>query len=124
MNIGKRIAYFRKERKYSVNGLAMRSGVSQSYVRELELGHYENPTIEVLESLCGALGISLSEFFDEHKDLRTTNDSLIEEIALLNPAQREQLRQFLHILRTQPYEEPTTKDVKKESMIVKRHTHQ
>ena len=124
MNIGKRIAYFRKERKYSVNGLAMRSGVSQSYVRDLELGHYENPTIEVLESLCGALGISLSEFFDEHKDLRTTNDSLIEEIALLNPAQREQLRQFLHILRTQPYEEPTTKDVKKESMIVKRHTHQ
>ena len=51
MNIGERIAYFRKERKYSVNGLAMRSGVSQSYVRELELGHYENPTIEVLESL-------------------------------------------------------------------------
>jgi len=118
MNIGKRIAYFRKERKYSVNGLAMRSGVSQSYVRELELGHYENPTIEVLESLCGALGISLSEFFDEHKDLRTTNDSLIEEIALLNPAQREQLRQFLHILRTQPYEEAPGKDAKKESMIV------
>jgi len=122
MNIGERIAYFRKERKYSVNGLAMRSGVSQSYVRELELGHYENPTIEVLESLCGALGISLSEFFDEHKDLRTTSDNLIEEIELLNPAQRDLLRQFLHVLRTQPYEEPTTKDTTKESMIVKRHT--
>ena len=122
MNIGERIAYFRKERKYSVNGLAMRSGVSQSYVRELELGQYDNPTIEVLESLCGALGISLSEFFDEHKDLRTTSDNLIEEIELLNPAQRDLLRQFLHILRTQPHEEPTTKDTTKESMIVKRHT--
>lgn len=122
MNIGERISYFRKERKYSVNGLAMRSGVSQSYVRELELGHYENPTIEVLESLCGALGISLSEFFDEHKDLRTTNDSLIEEIELLNPAQRDLLRQFLHILRTQPYDELASKTQKKESMIVKRHT--
>lgn len=109
MNIGERIAYFRKERKYSVNGLAMRSGVSQSYVRELELGHYENPTIEVLEALCGALGISLSEFFDEHKDLRTTSDNLIEEIELLNPAQRDLLRQFLHILRTQPYDESSTK---------------
>ena len=112
MNIGERISYFRKERKYSVNGLAMRSGVSQSYVRELELGHYENPTIEVIESICGALGISLSEFFDEHKDIHTTNDNLIEEIELLNPAQRDLLRQFLHILRTQPYEVITTKDKK------------
>lgn len=115
MNIGERISYFRKERKYSVNGLAMRSGVSQSYVRELELGHYENPTIEVLESLCGALGISLSEFFDDHKDLRTTNDSLIEEIELSNPAQRDLLRQFLHILRTQPYDESASKTPKKKT---------
>ena len=103
MNIRERISYFHKERKYSVNGLAMRSGVSQSYVCELELGHYENPTIEVIESICGALGISLSKFFDEHKDIRTTNDNLIKEIELLNPAQRDSLRQFLHLLRTHPY---------------------
>lgn len=91
---------------------------------QLELGHYGNPTLEVLESICGALGISLSEFFDDQKDVRNSNDSLIEEIKYMNPEQREQLRQFLHIIRTQPYNESeTTTEAPNEcshDMIVKR----
>lgn len=103
ITIGERIAYFRRERKLTVNGLAMRSGVSQSYVRELEKGSYENPSLDVIEAICGALGVSLSEFFDEEKDLLDMNSELLEEIKYLCPEQREQLREFLKVLRTKSY---------------------
>lgn len=116
--IGERITELRTARKYTVNHLAMLSGVSQSYLREMELGHYSNPSLDVLEAISGALGVSLAELFDEHKELSDTDDSLLEEIELLNAQQREQLRQFLKILRTQPYNQPDTK--KDDSMVVKR----
>lgn len=103
ITIGERIAYFRKGRNLTVNGLAMKSGVSQSYVREIEKGAYENPSLDVIEAICGALDVSLSEFFDEDKDLRDVNSSLLEEIKYLCPEQREQLRVFLKMLRTQPF---------------------
>lgn len=108
INIGKRIAYFRTSRGFSVNYLANQAGISQSYLREIEMGHYDNPSVDVLDAICGSLGISLSEFFDDQKDVRNSNDSLIEEIKYMNPEQREQLRQFLHIIRTQPYNESET----------------
>ena len=64
MNIGKRITFFRTAKNYSVNKLATLSGISQSYLRDIELGN-KNPTIEILSYICEALNISLREFFDE-----------------------------------------------------------
>lgn len=43
INIGKRISNLRTSKGYSVNYLANQAGVSQSYLREIEMGHYENP---------------------------------------------------------------------------------
>ena len=63
MDIGKRISFFREAKGYSVNKLATLSGISQSYLRDVELGK-KNPTVEILSYLCGALDISLQEFFD------------------------------------------------------------
>ncbi len=99
INIGERIAYFRKSRGFSVNHLANKAGVSQSYLREIELGHYANPSVDILEALCDALGISLTEFFDTHSSLRNTEDLLLNEIAQLSSEQRELLRMFLHSIR-------------------------
>ena len=47
MNVGKRITFFRTAENYSVNKLATLSGISQSYLRDIELGN-KNPTIEIL----------------------------------------------------------------------------
>ena len=47
MNVGKRITFFRTAKNYSVNKLATLSGISQSYLRDIELGN-KNPTIEIL----------------------------------------------------------------------------
>ncbi len=99
INIGKRISNLRTSKGYSVNYLANQAGVSQSYLREIEMGHYENPSIDILDALCGALGISLKEFFDVHTELQDSADLLLDEIAQLTPTQRDNLRLFLKSVR-------------------------
>lgn len=99
INIGKRISNLRTSKGYSVNYLANQAGVSQSYLREIEMGHYENPSIDILDALCGALGISLKEFFDVHTELQDNADLLLDEIAQLTPTQRDNLRLFLKSVR-------------------------
>ncbi len=89
MEIGKRIAFFRSNRGYTVNKLANLSGVSQSYLREIELGN-KNPTVALLSVLCDTLGVTLKEFFDDQPD-----DPLISEIYQLSPQQRKALGDFL-----------------------------
>lgn len=95
INIGKRIAYFRTSKGFTVNYLANISGISQSYLREIEMGRYSNPSADVLDVLCNTLGISLKEFFDTDTELQDMNDSLLKEIAQLTPEQRDLLRLFL-----------------------------
>ena len=99
INIGERITYFRNARGYTVNYLANQSGISQSYLRELEMGTYKNPSVDILSNLCDILGISLSEFFNTEQ-LQEIDQSLLAEIKQLSPVQREQLRQFLITMHT------------------------
>ena len=89
MEVGKRIAFFRTGKGYSVNKLANLSGVSQSYLREIELGN-KNPTVEFLSVLCNTLGVSLKEFFDDQPA-----DPLVSKIYQLTPKQRQALGDFL-----------------------------
>ena len=87
MEIGKRLAYFRKGKGYSVNKLANLSGVAQSYLREVELGN-RNPTVEFLSIVCDTMGVSLRDFFDEQP----------AKIHRLTPRQRRALGDFLDTL--------------------------
>lgn len=97
MDIGKRIAYFRTKKGYSVNKLANLAGISQSYLRDIELEN-KNPTVEILSYLCDALGISLRDFFDDNTSANFTNDPLIERIYHLSPKQRKALLEFLNTI--------------------------
>lgn len=65
MNVGERIKELREKRGLTVNKLANLAGISQSYLRDVELGN-KNPTVETLSYFCDALGISLKEFFSEN----------------------------------------------------------
>ena len=85
MNVGKRITFFRTAKNYSVNKLATLSGISQSYLRDIELGN-KNPTIEILSYICEALNISLREFFDEQTNGQFCDDPLIAKVYRLTPS--------------------------------------
>ena len=90
MNIGARIAYFRKKKNITVNKLANLSGVSQSYLRDLELGK-KQPTVEYLSYICDALEISLKRFFSDDEG----DCEIMRLIDMLNDNQRECLTEFL-----------------------------
>lgn len=94
MKIGERVTFFRQSKGYSVNKLANLSGVSQSYLREIELGK-RNPTVEFLSLLCDSLGITLKEFFDDQPA-----DPIIDKIYQLTPKQRKALGAFLDTINT------------------------
>lgn len=95
IDIGQRIKYFRTAKKFSVNKLANLAGISQSYLRELELGKYDNPSIDTITWITDALGISLVEFFDESHMEQLKEDPLLEQICHLSPKQRKALEFFL-----------------------------
>jgi len=60
--LGKRVAYLRKERHLTQLALSLESGLSKSYISDLERGQ-RNPTVEVLLRLVKALGVTLEELF-------------------------------------------------------------
>lgn len=97
MDIGTRITFFRESKGYSVNKLATLSGISQSYLRDVELGK-KNPTVEIISYLCDALNISLKEFFDTETEETFFEDPLIKQIYRLTPNQRKALTSFLETI--------------------------
>lgn len=97
MEIASLITYYRTERGLSVNKLANMAGISQSYLRDVELGK-KVPTITTLSYICDALNISLAEFFATYCQQEAGVDSLMNEIYRLNPKQRKLLEDFLHSL--------------------------
>lgn len=97
MEISKRITHFRALKGYSVNKLANFSGISQSYLREVELGN-KNPTVEILSLLCDTLDISLKDFFDEQISDSFFSNPLIAKIYRLSPEQRKALLRFLETI--------------------------
>ena len=97
MDISARIKFFREQKGYTVNRLANIAGISQSYLRSVELGQ-KNPTVETLSEICWALDISLKDFFDDDTLASLQKDELLREIYRLTPKQRQNLANFLKSL--------------------------
>lgn len=89
-DVGARIKELRSERGLTVNGLANRAGISQSFLRDIELGN-KKPTVEYLEYICEALRISLVDFFDVTDD----SDKIIRLLSKMTQSQKSALIEFL-----------------------------
>lgn len=92
MDVGKRIIYLREKKNYTTNKLANLAGISQSHLREIELGK-RSPTIETLSYFCDALGIDLAEFFDDDSKI---NPFLIVSLKQLSDEQQQSLAEILN----------------------------
>lgn len=91
MDVGNRIKELRENKNITVNKLATISGVSQSYLRDIESGN-KKPTVDYPEYICYGLGISLSEFF---KTDENENDDFLSTISKLTENQKSLLQQFI-----------------------------
>ena len=96
MNVGKRIKELREKKGFTVNKLANLAGISQSYLRDVELGN-KNPTVETLSYFCDALGVSLKDFFDDTDN--EINVFLKSELARLTEEQQLKLAEFIRTLK-------------------------
>ena len=80
MNVINKIEQLRKERNWSVNYLANEALLTQSTLSSMFLRNTP-PKLEVLQCLCNAFNISLSQFFLEDENMEVVTP---EEKKLLN----------------------------------------
>ena len=97
MEIGKRIAALRETKGWTTNRLANQCGLSQSFLRSVELGE-KGISVESLSLLCDALGVSLKQFFDQPSGQDTERGALLRQVDRLTPIQRQALSVFLGTL--------------------------
>ena len=83
MEVGARIKQLREMKGYSINKLANNAGVSQSYLRDIELGS-KNPTVAFISLLCDQLEISLKDFFNDTEETPFENEPLLQRIYQMN----------------------------------------
>lgn len=62
-NTGKRLSSLRISHGLTMNKLSRLSGVSQSFISNIEAGT-KNPTIDTIDRLATAMGITLYDFFN------------------------------------------------------------
>ncbi|WP_054941692.1 helix-turn-helix domain-containing protein [Paenibacillus ihuae] len=97
--IGVRIRSLRKEKGWSQEELAERAGLHFTYIGKIERSEHK-VTIESLEKVTRALGISLEEFFHLIQPIRegTFNDTLTKILnSLLNRSIDDQ-KKALHLI--------------------------
>ncbi len=93
MNVLNRIDELRTERGWSINNLAMEAMLTQSTLNNLYSRKTE-PKLSTLRAICGAFGITLSEFFAEEK-FDDENDELIRRIRSLSKEEKSALLTLL-----------------------------
>lgn len=97
MDVIEKIKKLRKEKGWSVNYLANEAMLTQSTIQSM-LKRNTPPKIEILESICDALGVTLSEFFAESGKPVTLTDDEIELISFyrkLPKSKKQSLKDFL-----------------------------
>lgn len=90
MYIGYRLQKLRKKRKLTQKALAEMTGISRSYLSDIEHNRY-NPSFDTIEALATALKLDLKSFFD---------DSLLEEDYILPPLCEDEEEEFKELCET------------------------
>lgn len=94
MEVLEKIERLRKEKGWSINYLAMESGLTQSTLNNLYSRNTE-PKISTLRAICGAFGISLSEFFKQEEK----EEELIRRVKTLSQENKQALLQIVKNLK-------------------------
>lgn len=96
MDVSNRIIQLREVRGLSTNKLANKAGISQSHLRDIEMGK-KNPTIEVLSYICEALGVSIKVFFTtEDEQIHPFLQSALDK---LNLEEQIKLAEFINQIK-------------------------
>ncbi len=76
MTLGEKIIHLKNRKGWSSGQLSQESGVSRGYLWQLETGGKDRPSLDVLERLAKALGVSIAEFAEEDAAPQTPSRQL------------------------------------------------
>ena len=96
MDVSQRIVELRTKKNLTTNKLANIAGISQSYLREIELGN-KNPTVEILYYICEALGVTLEVFFAEKP--QSIEPALLSALGNLSELEQLKLADFINEIK-------------------------
>ena len=107
MELGQKIKQFREETGLSLNGLAEKSGISKSYLSQLENGTSKQPSAAILLKIASALGITIADLLDQpvrvyeedfkDEDIPDILREFINERGEALKIQREDVRMLMNI---------------------------
>ena len=100
MDVGNRIKQLREAKGWTTNRLANRCGISQSFLRAVELGE-KGISVENLSLVCGELGLSMKAFFDVPGETLPAAVGLLRQIERLRPVQGRALAPSLDTMTNQ-----------------------
>lgn len=99
-NIGERIRELRQLHGLSQEQLALRADITTTYLGLVER-NVKNPTIRIVEKLCQALDMSLSEFFTREEEHSKTLDlHSAQLLSQLSSRTTEEKQLALQLIRT------------------------
>ncbi|GIP24046.1 helix-turn-helix domain-containing protein [Paenibacillus sp. J22TS3] len=98
-NLGKRIQQYRLEKGYSLSELADKADVAKSYISNVERNIQSNPSIQFIEKIADALGISINKLlYDsdpaEEEVLDQEWSELVQE-AMSSGVSKQEFKEFL-----------------------------
>ena len=97
-NIGSRVKRLRLESGLSQEQLALKSDITTVYLGQIERNE-KNPTVKLVERIANALGLSLSEFFDD-RDRVAEHDKILNSIIFeLKDLSDDEKSEMLKIIR-------------------------
>lgn len=102
MDYKSRILKFQNERKWTTHHMAIEAGLTPSTVANW-FSRNTSPTMDALEKLCTAFGITMSEFFNESDEICTLTESqkeLLNQWNCLHKNEKDSLLSFITIINT------------------------
>ena len=91
MQIGSKIRKIRNDLKMTSSELAIAIGVSQSFISGIE-NDTKKCSLENLQLICRALGITLSDFFNDGSNAVVLSDEARELVEAVKGLDKEQLK--------------------------------
>ncbi len=97
---GERLRRLRLENHFTQEEIALRAEITTSYYGQLERGK-ANPSVSMLEKICAAMGVSISDIFiDENDDTLGIDAPTMQILRKLNGRSEREKEIILEIIKS------------------------
>ena len=108
--VGARIRTYRRKKHFTLSDLSASTGISKSYLSNIERGIQKNPSLKVLSLIAESLDINLDDLLEKQRIKKHGDEldwiSFIQEIQAMEISKKESdyILAFIKFNRRQGYE--------------------